>query len=119
VRSSIFAVEGSAAVEFVLILVPTFLVFNLLVLIAFGSMSRSLTVAAGAQLAQDCALADFDPSLIASDAERFLPTWLYVDDASCVRNSDFAEVELGTSLRLPARVFESRVRWHAASEASE
>ena len=123
-------------VEFVLVMVPSLLLMNLLITVVFTSMLRTANLSLASELAQACGLADFQPQYLdsqspesqspesqspesqslASVAKRFKPSWLQLESATCQRDSNLASVEVVSSLPAPFTSISSRIIWHAAAE---
>jgi hypothetical protein len=129
-QSSLRQVEsGSAVVEFVLVMVPSLLLMNLLIAVVFASLLRTANLSLASELAQACGLADFHPQSLesqspesqslASVAKRFKPNWLQLESATCQRDSNLASVEVVSSLPEPFTSISSRIIWHAAAEISQ
>jgi hypothetical protein len=102
--------------EFVLLLFPSLMVFNLLFTSTLTSLLRSSSVALAADLAQSCALADFDSARIREIAESQLSPWSHLVSVDCNRDKKWATVSLIAALKAPFEQFDTRVTWHAASE---
>lgn len=103
--------------EFVLLVLPSLMVFNLLFTSALTSLLRASSVALAAELAQTCGLADFDSSGIGALAESKLAPWSRLLSVDCNREAAWAKVSLNLSLKAPLDQFETQVTWHAASES--
>lgn len=102
--------------EFVLLVLPSLMVFNLLFTSTLSALLRASSVALAAELAQTCALADFDSSGIGRIAESKLAPWSRLLSVDCHRDAAWATVSLTLSLKAPLDQFETQVTWHAASE---
>ena len=103
--------------EFVLVLLPSLMIFNLLFTAAIGAWLRASTFALAANLAQVCGLADFDPNQLSAVAQSQRAPWLRLVSADCARDQNWAAVDLRMSLKPPLDQIEAEVVWHAASES--
>ena len=107
---------GSAVVEFVLVLAPMLVVFNVILSAVFGSMLRATSVALASEIAETCGFADFEPQNISTVAESRLPRWVQLKSATCSRQSPLVTITLKLAMKYPFQNLESEVTWHGASE---
>ena len=107
--------SGSAAAEFVMILTPLLTTFTLCLGLIFTGMLRVQSIYLAQNLAQYCALADFEPSMLNQQLKSISPKWLKVDSLDCVDEGDVVQLRIITSVHqalIPAQTIE----WFATSE---
>ena len=107
--------SGSAAVEFVLMLVPLMLLLQVIMFVLAKGQIDAVAVTQATYLAQVCSLADADASGLKSASDSTTPSWAIVSGLHCEKESGFAKVRLRLSLRGFPNI-NREVAWHAPLE---
>jgi hypothetical protein len=96
---------------------PIGLLFFSMLSLVCGGIAQQASVSLASKAAEACGLRDATQEDVQQLAKTWAPRFLEVDQVSCAREEEWAEVNLVTSFVSPFSFVESEVTWHATSES--
>lgn len=92
------------------------LFFSMLSFVCAG-IAQQASVMLASRAAETCGLRDVTQDDVQQLAKSWAPRFLIVNQISCARDDEWAEVNLITNFVSPFSFVQSEVTWHAASES--
>lgn len=95
---------------------PMGLLFFALLCFGCAGIAQQASVTLAARAAETCGLRDANQGDVQELIKGWAPRFIRVQQVSCTRNEDWAEVTLVTNFVSPFTFVQSEVTWHATSE---
>jgi hypothetical protein len=96
---------------------PMGLLFFSMLSLVCGGIAQQASVSLASRAAETCGLRDATQDDVRQLTKSWAPRYLEVDQISCARDDEWAEVSLVTSFVPPFSFVQSEVTWHATSES--
>lgn len=96
---------------------PLGLLFFALLCFVCAGITQQASVSLASRAAETCGLRDSTELDVQQLTKGWAPRFIQVQQVTCSRDEDWAEVTLATSFVSPLSFVESTVTWHAATES--